>query len=221
MRIAFRSRPGHTPRIGRDRNATLREYMPPKSDDYAIIQRILRGDADAYAQLVDRYGEEIFRIVSGHVPFADVASVAHDAFVRAYGSLSGYKPEKPLVRWLTTIAVRTCHDYWRKRYRSRETLESDLPRTWTKTMETSVADTAPDPEEEVALGEDVELLHRALENLPPLDRMVVTLMHLEELSVKETAGMLDMSIANVKVRAFRARRKLREALTELEPQGGG
>jgi RNA polymerase sigma-70 factor (ECF subfamily) len=100
-------------------------------------------------------------------------------------------------------------------------VESDLSAHSPQPLETATPGTAPDPADAVALGQDVALLRRALDDLAPLDRMVVTLLHLEERSVKETAGLLDMSVANVKVRAFRARRKLRDALSGLEPQGGG
>ncbi|MBU1249266.1 MAG: sigma-70 family RNA polymerase sigma factor [Proteobacteria bacterium] len=189
--------------------------------DFETIGRVLDGNVDAYAVLVRRYQPEMFRIVSGHVPTGEVAAVAHDAFVRAYGSLAGYRPTKPFVRWLTTITLRTCHDFWRSRYRNREISVSELPEARRLHMLHSATGNESDPALVAEQNQERMLLNWALEQLSPLDRIVVTMTHLEELSSKETAELLDMSVTNVKVRAFRARKKLKAILESVTPQGGG
>lgn len=195
--------------------------MNEHQDDDTIISRVLGGDMDAYAVIIERYRGDVLRIVSGHVPQPEAAAVAHDAFVRAYRSLSRYKPTRPFVRWLATIAVRTCHDFWRSRYRNRETVVSDLSEGCRLHLEASMASTDPDPAQAASQNERVARLHQALDSLSPPERLVVTLVHLEEHSTKETAQLMGISVANVKIRAFRARKKLKVALDSLEPQGGG
>lgn len=195
--------------------------MPNYSEDFAIIRRVTSGDVDAFETLIARYRDDVFRIVAGHVPPGEVTTVAHDAFVRAFGSLKGYKPQRPFVRWLGTIAIRTCHDFWRKRYRNKEIASCDLTENSRIRLEATLTSNSPDPATAMVEKEAAGLLHIALAKLSATDRMVVTLVHLEEHSTKEAAEMLGISVANVKVRAFRARIKLKAILEEMDPQGGG
>lgn len=183
-------------------------------DDARIIRRVRDGDTAAFALLVERHQRRVSGIVSGHAPPDRVRELCHETFVRTFRSLGGFKGQSPFVHWLSTIAVRACHDFWRKRYRERETVLSDLSEEGRRFAE-SVADERIAPIEE-AIGRDEAalVLRAALDRLSPTDRMVLTLVHLEERSVAETAELLGLSAANVKVRAFRARVKMRAFLAE-------
>jgi RNA polymerase sigma-70 factor (ECF subfamily) len=188
------------------------------------VRAVLAGDVDAFAVLVGRYERRVASIVARHVPRDQVAETAHEVFVRAFQSLSGYKERSPFEHWLSSIAVRTCCDYWRGRGRRRETLESDLPggSEDDRSFIDNVADEAGggDPvAAEVERREAARLLHLALGRLSAEDRMVVSLVHLEGASVAEAAALLGMSAANVKIRAFRARGKLRAFLAGLMADG--
>jgi RNA polymerase sigma-70 factor (ECF subfamily) len=185
-------------------------------DDDEIIRRILHGETNAFEYLVERYRDEVFRIVTRHVPAEDVESVAQDAFVRTYLSLGTYGRKSDFKHWLTRIALRTSYDYWREKYRSRETPLASLGEDESQWLEHLSADEAGRKSlDEAASREARELLARAMDLLSPEDRLVLELVHIEERPVKEAAEILGWSVANVKVRAFRSRRKLRSILEKM------
>ncbi|UJX42494.1 sigma-70 family RNA polymerase sigma factor [Desulfovibrio sp. JY] len=182
-------------------------------EDARVLSEIRAGDVDAYARLVTKYQGRVSGIVAGHAPRDRVGELAHEVFVRAYRSLSGYRGDSPFGHWLAKVAVRTCHDFWRAEYRRRERPESELSDECRAFVEEAAALESSEAAEETASRREAkELLAWAMDRLSPTDRMVVTLTHLEERPVAEAAEMLGISVPNVKVRAFRARKKLRELL---------
>ena len=185
-------------------------------EDARILKEIRAGDVDAYARLMTKYQGRVSGIVSGHAPRDRVAELTHEVFVRAYRSLSGYRGDSPFGHWLAKVTVRTCHDFWRSEYRRRERPESELSDECRAFAEEAAALESSEAAEEAASRQEAqELLSWALDRLSPTDRMVVTLTHIEERPVAEAAEMLGMSVPNVKVRAFRARKKLRELLGSM------
>lgn len=195
--------------------------MAGKPDDMGVITDVLGGDVDAFEQLLARYETTVARVIAAHVPGEHVAEVAHETFIRAYKSLPGYRPIKPFANWLTTIAMRSCHDFWRQHYRCREAPACDLSEDGQLFLETALAVRSKDEfETMVRQREAKEVLALVLDQLTPMDRMVLTSTYLEDRSVRETAELLDISAANVKVRAFRAKRKLKNFLKRHGIQGG-
>lgn len=186
-------------------------------DDLEIISEVLDGDTNRFEVLIDRHREHVFRIVGRRVPREDVEEIAHDVFVRAWSSLPSFRAESPFQYWLSKIAVRTCHDYWRVRYRSKEASLSALGENHADWLENSMAGQSGvsfDRGESRMIARD--LMMRALAQLSPSDRAVIELVHLEERPVKEAADMLGWSSANVKVRAHRSRKKLKKILEKME-----
>ncbi|EFL52675.1 RNA polymerase, sigma-24 subunit, ECF subfamily [Solidesulfovibrio fructosivorans JJ]] len=182
-------------------------------EDARVLSEIRAGDVDAYARLVTKYQGRVSGIVAGHAPRERVGELTHEVFVRAYRSLAGYRGDSPLGHWLAKVAVRTCHDFWRAEYRRRERPESELSDECRAFVEEAAALESSEAAEETASRREAkELLAWAMDRLSPTDRMVVTLTHLEERPVAEAAEMLGISVPNVKVRAFRARKKLRGLL---------
>ena len=182
-------------------------------EDARVLSEIRAGDVDAYARLITKYQGRVSGIVSGHAPRERVGELTHEVFVRAYRSLTGYRGDSPFGHWLAKVAVRTCHDFWRAEYRRRERPESELSDECRAfAAEAAALETSEAAEETASRQEAKELLAWAMDRLSPTDRMVVTLTHLEERPVAEAAEMLGISVPNVKVRAFRARKKLRELL---------
>lgn len=195
--------------------------MPGIPDDMMIITEVLNGDSDAFRHLLDRYEARVARLVAAHVPGDSVAEVSHDTFIRAYKSLAGYKPIKPFGNWLTTIATRSCHDFWRDRYRSREVPACDMSENGQRFIENALAADSVEAFEAIARQREArEILSLVLDQLSPLDRMVLTMTYLEEQTVKDSAEMLGISASNVKIRSFRAKRKLRSFLKRHGIQGG-
>jgi RNA polymerase sigma-70 factor (ECF subfamily) len=186
------------------------------SSDMEIVHRVVGGDINAYEHLLTKYKPYVMQIVARHMPPQFVEETAHDVFVRAYQSLPGMNSRTAFKPWLATIAIRTCHDFWRKRYRSREMPISSLTENHQEWLKQVVAaESIQSLEEKGRQLEAKELLHGALAQLAPDDRMVLESVYFEERSGRETAKLLGLSIANVKVRTYRARNKLKKILNRI------
>ena len=184
------------------------------SGDLQIINRVLQGEVECFAELIDRYQQHVTKIVNRHVPSDHVAEVAHDVFVRAFSGLAGFSTGVPFEHWLSGIAVRTCYDFWRAKSRedmpvSAFTAEHDA---WIDQVLADESDASF--QEQVKRRETTDILQRALQRLSPENRLVLTLVHLDGHSVREAAQLLGWSVVNVKVRAHRARHALRRLIRE-------
>lgn len=180
----------------------------PSTDelDRSDVAQAVEGHGDAYARLVRRHQPGIARQMWRFTrdPRAH-AELVQDVFVNAYTSLRGFRGTGPFEHWLRKIAMRTGLALWRTRPRERALPDDPAARP------------ADDPAG-CTPSEAAELVNRALVLLPPRDRLVITLLHLEERSVVEVAQATGWSTALVKVQAWRARAKLRKVLQE---QGWG
>jgi RNA polymerase sigma-70 factor (ECF subfamily) len=194
------------------------ESLRPSDDE--IVRQVLDGNVNAFEALLKRHSVQVLKIVQRHVPHADVEETAQEAFVRAYRSLPTYRGKNDFSRWLSAIAVRSCYDYWRKAYRSREVPISTLTEKHENWLEAALSGASEHSHDEEGLkAEAKELLNWALAQLAAEERMVIELVYLEGLSVKEAADLLGWSVANVKVRSFRSRKKLEKLLTRHGAQG--
>jgi RNA polymerase sigma-70 factor (ECF subfamily) len=147
------------------------------------------------------------------VPYDQREEVIQDTWVRAFQSLDGFRRGTRFGDWLTGIAVRASYDFWRQHYRRREVPESalgDSHREWIESA--GAAQSAEEFRGVVQRQEAHEVLEYALGQVSAQDRLVVSLVHLEGLSAQEAAKQLGWSVVNVKVRAHRSRRRMREAL---------
>jgi RNA polymerase sigma-70 factor (ECF subfamily) len=188
-----------------------------RSSDEEIIQSVLKGNVDDFEGLVRRYQAHVLNTVKRHVPERDMEETAQEAIVRAYRSLSSYRGKgRGFKAWLSAVTIRTCYDYWRKAYRSKEVPLSTLTDDHKLWIEKVMAEeSAQGMREKAASDEARMLLEWGLNHLSAEDRMVLELVHFEELTGREAAKLLGWTTANVKVRAFRARRKLEKILQEM------
>ena len=194
--------------------------MPDEADS-EVIRRILNGDVNAYELLLKKYSSHVGRVVSRHVGADAVEEVAHDVFVRAFRSLHTFVLGRSFRNWLSTVAVRTCVEYWRREKRWRETPVSSLPfkgeATGAEWLEFLTADDARRgfvAEETRKMA--TEILAWALGKLSAEERMVLELYYLEGYSVREVGKLMGISRANVKVKTFRSRKKLRRIIEAIE-----
>jgi len=190
--------------------------------DTLVVRRVLDGDTDAFGELVRRHGARVGRTVARHIPFEQREEVVQDTWVRAFQSLHGFQLETRFADWVAGIAVRASYDFWRQYYRRREVTESALGEThreWVEAVGASLS--AETFREQVGRAEARELLEYALAQVSPEDRMVVSLVHLEGLTAQEAARQLGWSAVNVKVRAHRTRRKMRQLIEEWLGEEGG
>ena len=186
-----------------------------KLSDAEIIRQVVDGDVNAFESLLRRYKELVLRIVKRHVPYNEVEDVAQSSFIRIFKALGTFKGKGEFKQWLSAITVRTCYDYWRKAYRSKEISMSSLTEKHGDWLEEVILDRSDsEVQDKGRQKEAAELLDWALANLSPEDRMIVELVYLEGLTGKEAADLLGWSLSNVKVRAFRSRKKLEKLLKE-------
>jgi len=194
----------------------MQDDNPPKPSDADIVRQVLDGNVDAFELLLARHKDHVLRVVGKHVPYEEVQETAHLVFIKAYQSLPTFKAKGHFVHWLSQIAVRTCYDYWRQHYRAREVPISTLSERHQDWLEKVTAEeSAASFREESSRKEAREFLDWALDGLSPEERMVLELVYLEGLSGREAAELLGWSVANVKVRSFRARKKLQKVLASV------
>lgn len=216
LRCQTRTRPGPAlihARFGRTAGHAKVIRMPSPIDDAQLVERIVAGDLNLYSELVARYSALVTSIAARHVPRENVAEVAHEAFLQGYQSLAALRARDDFKSWIARITVRRCYDFWRARRRCREIPISALSGEQNNTIEAAICDRARrEFADSSRLQAARRLLACLLDQLSPEDRMVVELVHIEERSTAEAADLLGWSRANVKVRAFRARRRMRSLL---------
>lgn len=188
-----------------------------ESDLSPLLVRVREQDEDAARALVERLYPLVIRIVRAHLPRRTAAEdLAQEVFGKLFARLHQYaaRADVPFDHWVSRLAVRTCLDALRAERRRPEWRWSDLPEAEAAWVEFMLAGEAAPPETDAASAREV--VEKLLAQLPADDRLVLTLLDLEQRSVKEIAQLTGWSGTRVKVRAFRARRKLR-ALAETLP----
>lgn len=182
------------------------------------IRRVLDGDVEAFAAIVNAHRQLIAADLSRRLPAQDVQEVAQDVFVRAFRSLPSYRAEAPLRIWLLRIARHAAMDFWRRKYRRRDQGFSDLDETAMLRVEATHQERLAEQKADADARETArEWLEAALVRLSPDDRALIVLVELEGCSMEDAARRLGCGLSAVKVRAFRARRRLKAVLEDLRP----
>jgi RNA polymerase sigma-70 factor (ECF subfamily) len=178
------------------------------------VEALRSGDRDAFAQLVESYSGQIYRLALKMMNNTqDAEDVLQNTFIKAFQHVAGFEARSSLSTWLYRIAANEALMMIRKR--RPEITEADA-----KPADEEDADVTPLefvdwgllPEEELLTGEAKKQLDQAIQNLPEKLRLVFLLRDTEGLSIQETAQALDLSETNVKTRLLRARLRLREEL---------
>jgi len=176
--------------------------------DGPLVDAALAGDDRAFAELAARHKGRVFGVASRFAQDgAELEDICQEVFVQAFFKLRQYRRDSPFEHWLLRITTHKCYDYLRKRQRRGPVVSVDAMLQSGYEPSTPQA-AAPHP--------DLDLLHAAMAELSPDQRLVITLLELEEHSVQEIADFTGWSVANVKVRAFRARAVLRKLIENLK-----
>lgn len=182
------------------------------------VRRVLAGDVEAFAAIVNAHKQLIAADLARRLPPQDVQEVAQDTFLRAFRGLASFRGEAPFRIWILRIARHAAMDFWRKRYRRRDRTFSDLDDSAMLHVETTQQEQLANQRADRDARERAqEWLQAALRRLSPDDRAVITLVELEDFSMEDAARRLGCGLAAVKVRAFRARRRLKAVLEDLRP----
>jgi len=164
-----------------------------------LIQSTLAGDDEAFAELVRRHKRKVFGIASRFAHnHHELDDICQEIFVKVYQKLKSFRGEAPFDHWVARVAVRCCYDSLRKGQRDRQNVPLDR-------IDIGVVDN-------VNPARAAEVLHWAMAGLSADERLVITLLELEEKPVREVADLTGWSESNVKVRAHRARNALKKIL---------
>ena len=173
-------------------------------------------DEAAFAEIVRRFSPRVFHVA--HRFFRDrshAEEAAQETFLKAFAQLKSFAGRGSMEGWLTRIATNTCLNMLRSAKRRPEVVNSDLSNDETEFLEqvsSGSGSQSLDAEQKVVA---VDLAERLLKTLSPEDRLALTMIDGEGASVNEVAEVTGWSESKVKVRAFRARKKAREALQKL------
>jgi len=167
------------------------------------VQRSQNGDAEAFRRLVQRHQEHVSKLMWRFTRDKNShQELVQESFVEAYLSLHSYKAQAPFEHWLSRIATRVGYRYWKqlKRHPHVSLQDSD----WKQ-----IAEKEP---ESVSPEDAARIVHQCLSELPPRDRLVLTLRYLEQCDVEETARRTGWGLSLVKVQTYRAKQKLKKLL---------
>jgi RNA polymerase sigma-70 factor, ECF subfamily len=181
--------------------------------DADLIAAVLNGDTARFELLVQKYQPRVFATARRYARSeSDVEDIVQEVFIKAYQKLSTYRAEAPFEHWLMRLAVRTCYDFLRSRQRSKESSFTDITQQDMDLLDRFIAEPGRDPADAAAAR---QLVDAALARLSPAARLVLTLLEIEERSVKDIAQLTGWSTALVKVRAFRARAEMRKCVERM------
>ena len=173
--------------------------------DRELIIRAQAGDRSAYEAIVNQFAPMVFRLISRFFRTReDVEDLAQDVFLKLFARVDQIRPDENFPGWLARVTVNTCYDELRKKRRRKVALETYGPMIATETPGIS-----PEPDK---FGK----IRRALEALDPKFKVPLVLKEVEEMSVEEIAQTMGITQTNVKVRLFRARKKLASILDDAE-----
>jgi len=178
-----------------------------------LIAAVLKGDAGSFEPLVLKYSPRVFATVRRYARReSEVEDIVQNIWLKAFEKLNSFRGEAPFEHWLMRVAVHACYDCLRSHQRNRETTFAELAEPEEDWLDRFV--TQPDAASENAEAAR-QLIGRLLEQLSPAARLVITLLEIEERSVKEIAKLTGWSVPLVKVRAFRARAEMRKVLSRI------
>jgi RNA polymerase sigma-70 factor (ECF subfamily) len=189
--------------------------MPENQLDMAsLLDRVRAGDADASRDLVTFLYPLVIKIVRAHLPRSlSEEDLAQEVFMKIFTHIEQYRGAVPFEHWVSRITFTTCINHLRVQKRRSELCWTDLSET-----EAAVLEGAMSAEFEANRLQAVaarELVNKLLDCLNSEDRLVITLLDLEQRSVAEISQITGWNRPLIKVRAFRARRKLRKYLNKL------
>ena len=178
-----------------------------------LIAAVLKGDPASFEPLIVKHSPRVFATARRYARReSEVEDIVQEVWLKAYQKLRSFRGDAPFEHWLMRLTVRTCYDFLRAHQRNRESSFSELTDPEDDWLERFVSqpETAR-PDADAAR----QLVQRVLEQLPPAARLIITLLEIEDRSVKEISRLTGWSVPLVKVRAFRARAEMRKVLAKI------
>lgn len=174
--------------------------------DQVYIDAILKGDASAFAKLVDRYKDLVYTLTLRMMKHKEEAEeAAQDTFIKVYKSLNKFKGDSKFSTWIYRVAYNTCLDRLKKNKRQQYTVEiNEYTEHQLKTLDNAL--------DQMEAKDREQSIQDCLALLPSEDSFLLTLYYFEELSLDEIGKIVDLKPNNVKVKLFRSRKKLASIL---------
>jgi RNA polymerase sigma-70 factor, ECF subfamily len=181
--------------------------------DAELIAAVRKGDTASFEPLVQRYSARLFGMARRYArQESEVEDIVQSIWLKAFANLNSFRGDAPFEHWLMRLGVRTCYDSLRSHRRSREIPFAELTEPEENWLDRFVSEPGAATENADAAR---LLIQRLLERLSPSARLVITLLDIEDRSVKEVAQLTGWNTSMVKVRAFRARAEMRKHLSRL------
>lgn len=189
-----------------------RQGPEARADDRPLVERAQRGDPDAFAELMRRHQRRVFSLIANLVRQpAEVEDIAQQVFLKVYLALPRFDFRAAFSTWLYRVVVNECYDHIRRQRAQKAPGGSEFAvEDLTALEQTGAVAHRPTTPDVARRTEARQLLEQLFRRLSPEDRLLLTLKELEGFSVEETAEILKLKENTVKVRLFRARRKLLE-----------
>src|SRR6478609_7356987 len=178
-----------------------------------LIAVAVSGDPASFEPLIQKYSPRVFATARRYARLErEVEDIVQEVWIKAYQKLASFRGDAPFEHWLMRMAVRTCYDFLRAHQRNRETSFSEISDEEDNWLERFAA--APESASDEAAAAK-QLIQRILDQMSPAGKLIITLLEIEERSVKEIADLTGWSVPLVKVRAFRARAEMRKILAKV------
>ncbi|MBG6120316.1 MULTISPECIES: RNA polymerase sigma factor [unclassified Sphingobium] len=183
---------------------------PGEPDDRTLAAHAMAGHQDAYAALMRRHRDAVWRLARGHVGDSDEAlDITQEVFIAAFAALARYDGARPFRAWIARITLNKCRDWGRRRAVRRFF-------AFARPIDEAgdIADVAPDPEAALQSQRELARINAAIAALPAPLKDVLLLRTIEAMSQADTAATLGLSEKAVETRLYRARAKLSESLRD-------
>ena len=185
--------------------------------DSELVSLAAQGEESAFGEIVRRFSPRVFRFAGRFFrQHSLIEEAAQEVFLKIFVQIASYDGRGSLEGWITRITINTCINLLRSAKRQPELTISDLTDDETTWLEQKIFDASAEHHQN---AEDkliaADLVRRVFETLPPEDVLVLTMIDGEGASIKEVAAVTGWGESKIKVKAFRARRRMREAVQKL------
>jgi RNA polymerase sigma-70 factor (ECF subfamily) len=186
---------------------------PMECTEAELIAAAVSGDPASFEPLIQKYSPRVFATARRYARLErEVEDIVQEVWIKAYQKLASFRGDAPFEHWLMRMAVRTCYDFLRAHQRNRESAFSEISDEEDNWLERFAA--APESASESSDAAK-QLIQKILDQMSPAGKLVITLLEIEDRSVKEIADLTGWSVPLVKVRAFRARAEMKKILARL------
>lgn len=178
-----------------------------KDEDLIWVEKVLKGDANAFAMLVERHQDLVYTLIRRILKRDDEAEdTTQMVFIKAYHSLAGFNQKSLFSTWLSRIAYNSAISEYRKK-KNKIHLGDDKIMSQ---LATNLADDNDSSEKEIILGH----LETAVSQLEPEDNALITFYYTQQYPIDDISQITGLSVSNVKTRLFRIRKRLQEMILQ-------